>query len=211
MDIHDPHSNTVSEKFVISPVYAKALAASADDAIHRPHVRERKSEDTVPLHPVGENIIFLDFDGVLNSKTTWKKDWTGPSASNEKLNPDMVKRAARLVKELPAQVVVSSAWRLYYDVSYLNEITAQFGMPVDAFIDRTKSIDSMDPRAERGGEIKEWLDRYPQVKRFVILDDSDDMFPVMGHLVQTTWEDGLQDNHVEAVLRHWARGRYDVR
>ena len=54
-------------------------------------------------------------------------------------------------------------------------------------------------------EIAEWMSRHPEVKSFVILDDGGDMHPVKSHLVQTTWADGLQEEHVLRVLACFAR------
>lgn len=52
----------------------------------------------------------------------------------------------------------------------------------------------------RGAEIQAWLSKHPDVKDFVILDDSDDMLHLLPHLIRTNNEFGLQDEHVAEVL-----------
>ena len=55
-------------------------------------------------------IIFLDIDGVLNSKTYYKtvdrtkKDWN-------RFNPLAVEMIRRLIEEFDASIVISSTWR----------------------------------------------------------------------------------------------------
>jgi hypothetical protein len=172
----------------------------------------RPRQDTIPapIGAAGDTIIFLDFDGVLNSLHAWSTTcWRGPSSSSERIDPAMVARVAKLVMALNAKVVVSSAWRIYFDLPYLQSILEQFGFPADAIIDRTLSLPTDDPNSERGEEIKEWLDRHPQVKRFVILDDSGDMDPVRAHWVQTMWDDGIQDEHVDRVLSGVEKGLFN--
>jgi hypothetical protein len=54
----------------------------------------------------------------------------------------------------------------------------------------------------RGGEIKRWLAMArDDVEQFVILDDSSDMDGVAGRLVQTDYDYGLVDDHVELAIR----------
>ena len=62
-------------------------------------------------------------------------------------------------------------------------------------LDRTpscaQSVSGLYIGRERGAEIKEWLDAHPEVTRYAIVDDSDDMGPLVERLVQTKWETGL--------------------
>ena len=63
------------------------------------------------------------------------------------------------------------------------------GLPPDKLIDRT----SFSKDDHRGTEIKEWMEKHPEVTSFVILDDDDDMEPFKNRLVQTDMRFGLSE------------------
>jgi len=49
----------------------------------------------------------------------------------------------------------------------------------------------------RGREIALWLSRHPQITRFAIVDDEDDMLPKQrSHFVRTNFKTGLLDRHI---------------
>jgi len=53
------------------------------------------------------------------------------------------------------------------------------------FIGITKDFRTMFDNSQRGDEIEAWLNEHPEVKKFVILDDDNDMRNLMDHLIQT--------------------------
>lgn len=150
------------------------------------------------------NVIFLDVDGVLNCLSRWKEL---PNVSREgtKLCPELTARLKRLVDATDARIVVSSTWR----IAFMAELAGwlhRHGIR-DRVIGRTPSGGSgstpggiLVSAPERGHEIQMWLDDHPEVQRFVILDDSTDMAHLSDRLVRTTWQDGLQDEHVEQAI-----------
>ena len=134
-------------------------------------------------------VVFLDFDGVLNTTTTT------PAYA---LEAGLVALLNVIVKLTGAKVVVSSAWRaiegLPYCVAHLERSGFQ-GEVIGATPERNKVSDP------RGLEIQAWLDEHPEVEAFVILDDEADMEHLLPKLVQTSFEHGLTEADVEKAAR----------
>lgn len=159
-------------------------------------------------------IIFLDFDGVLNSIDWMMKrphDWMH-------FDPRTMELLNGLVKKTQAEIVVSSSWRIrgvYGPKSKLthNDIEAEVMMTayckgvldtahlVGAPIGATPTHDYRG--YERGYQIQRWMEMHPEVKieSFVILDDSDDMVHLMNRLVRVPGSFGLQEEHVELAIK----------
>lgn len=135
-------------------------------------------------------IIFLDFDGVLNSaqsaqfwhsrrdQTQWEnnmyRDWPGTLREYIAMEfcPISLGNVEELVKRVPGvKIVVSSTWRLGETPETLKKILSPSKIVGDAIIDVTPAFRD----AERGEEIKAWLDKHPEVTNYVIIDDDDDM------------------------------------
>lgn len=141
-------------------------------------------------------VIFLDIDGVLNDNHT--KSTTGMGFKF--IDTSKILRLKSIVAATGAKIVLSSDWRydredplLNGDFLELRERLAKHGL---TFYDFTPEIDW----DSRGLEIQTWLDAHPQVSRFVILDDRDDMEPNMGHLIQTTMRHGLTERLAERAI-----------
>jgi hypothetical protein len=145
-------------------------------------------------------VIFLDFDGVLNS-------WAFVNRTNVKggiigIDPEAVARLSRLMRDTGAHVVVSSTWRLFNTLEDLRRILTDAGLPKDQaalIIDKTPRLSGQ----HRGIEIALWLktEAKQPVESFVILDDDSDMADLMDRLVQTSMDHGLTDHHVEIAKR----------
>ena len=145
------------------------------------------------------DIVFLDFDGVLNSE-----DWSataadapegegywGPSSLDE--------RAVRRLNGLVApgvHFVVSSTWRQVHDREALESLLKSKGFSgtiLDVTPRMHRTPDGFLP--VRGHEIQAWLDTHA-VRAFVTLDDDSDMAHLLPHLVQTDPKLGLRDEDV---------------
>ena len=137
-------------------------------------------------------VLFLDFDGVLNSAEVFKVRGTADC-----IDRTMVLRVARIVEETGCSVVISSTWRLLHSMGQLKAMLRLNGLP-DVVIDKTPSLWHND--GNRGDEIRTWLNANPHVKQFVILDDEADMGDCIDHLVRTSFKTGLQDEHVEQAI-----------
>lgn len=130
--------------------------------------------------------IFLDFDGVLLTK------WT----RFRRMDVCAVSQLNRLCRESGAGVVISSTWRhigLGRCRAMLRE--ADFKGKV---LGATPTI--WGRGFCRGDEIQDWLARHPEVERFVILDDDDDMGELLPYLVRTETLAGLTGHEVDRAL-----------
>lgn len=149
-------------------------------------------------------VIFLDFDGVLNS-IMWAEARTAENRGNlYGLDHEAVQRLARLVDAVGAKIVVSSTWRKNRTVERLIELLKDAGYPGDPpVIGKTPVLwrNEKGERLERGHEIQQWLDENPGVESFVILDDDSDMAHLKDRLVRTGNCCGLRDFHFDDVER----------
>lgn len=137
-------------------------------------------------------VIFLDVDGVLNNGKHWFQcRLSDERIDNSRICPLAVERLRRLVAQTGARVVLSSAWRLSAEHrEAVRRVLAEIGI---RFYGITPDF-SFRPR---GHEIGQWLREHPEVTSYVILDDNDDMDTVQDRLVQTDFNTGLLDEHVE--------------
>lgn len=117
-------------------------------------------------------VIFLDIDGVLNSRAYDKKrNWNEQTDIDETRLP-LVKK---IVDETGAKIVLSSTWRQHWDKQpekcdkdgvYINQIFAKFGLEI---YDKTPDL-GID--FDRPDEIKAWLAVTQEtIESFVIIDD----------------------------------------
>jgi hypothetical protein len=134
-------------------------------------------------------VIFLDIDGVLNSRRYHPRRY---------FEPDLVARLNQITRATGAKIVISSARRRSHAYDELTQILRKAGVEGDV-IGRT----GYDPRVcgrQRGDEIIEWLNLNPDVTRIVILDDRDDMRHIGPALVPTNPAIGLEDKHVHKAI-----------
>ena len=156
------------------------------------------------LTPV--KVIFLDFDGVLNSLAFLN----GGAHELGDLDPAAVARLERLVARSGAKVVISSTWRLKYSPAELRARLAAQGFTGE-IIDCTPELPAGSVPASgyffpRCQEIRAWLtSRRVAPERFVILDDADfevdELAELQSCFVRTDVAHGLVDADVEIALR----------
>lgn len=139
-------------------------------------------------------VVFLDVDGVLNCASRWAQLPPCGPAANNRVDPEAVARLKRILDATGADVVVSSAWRIEH-MQVLVAFLATCGIPRHRVVGHTPRFGS-----NRGLQIAHWLRAHDEVGPFVILDDASDMGRLLPWLVQTTWDDGLQDAHVDAAI-----------
>ena len=122
------------------------------------------------------NIIFLDIDGVLNNKDTFivqEEHFLKTGESLVEIEPIMISRLAKIVKETDSQIVLSSSWRYGWDPEYekcsrhCNKLIHSFDEYGLRIFDKTPVIKN----GLRQDEIRCWLARHADVDNFVILDD----------------------------------------
>lgn len=145
-------------------------------------------------------ILFLDFDGVLNSERTRYALGGLPDdfrpAERAKFDPVAIALIARLCRHSDVRIVVSSAWRNLHSVE---ECAQELGLPI---IDQTPFLgaDVYENNVQRGHEIQAWLDAHPEVTHYAIVDDMDDMLASQqDHFVRTDPNNGLSYSDYQAL------------
>lgn len=128
-------------------------------------------------------VIFLDVDGVLNSKQ---------DGNSLQLRTDLHLQLLReIVSATGAKIVLSSSWRAGFAKARntLSNRLRKYGLEI---MDSTPVLPGLTCR---GDEKRQWLnDSGQSVERFVILDDDDDMAEFTDtNLVQTDPDIGLQE------------------
>lgn len=131
-------------------------------------------------------VLFLDIDGVVNSRATTDFRQLYP------LDKYMAFMVGKIQLDTGCKVVLSSSWRNHPDgVAVVNKSIVQT-------IDITPNMSGM-----RGNEIAEWLRLHPEVERYAILDDDSDMLPEqMPNFFKTTFDTGLTEDIAKAVTDH---------
>ena len=123
-------------------------------------------------------VIFLDFDGVLNSAASFlvehrirkeNKLFDDLCPVNQTLCKVCTSNFRHILDEVPdAKIVISSSWRNMFELDWLKAKLAEYGIDSSRVIDKTPSSFNR----ERGYEINEWLEEHPEVTKYVILDDN---------------------------------------
>ena len=149
------------------------------------------------------NVIFMDFDGVINSYKfiiDYIANFKSPTEKTyyitEHIDPAAIERVNKIVKALNAKVVISSAWRKSFNLDSLREILESKGF-VGEIIGETKVLD-----VDRGHEIQLWLDENGvSPEKILILDDLDTMAHLSYRQILTSFDDGLLDSHIDDAMR----------
>lgn len=162
-------------------------------------------------------VIFLDFDGVLNSSAsfimeTGKKKrriaeyykgnrifgLSNAAAKDYHVNQTFSEVCASnfqyILRKCPkVKVVISSTWRLSFEMDWIKAKLEEYGIDSTRVIDKTPRAPAtrIFETVPRGEDISLWLADHPEVTDYVILDDNSDMTVHMDKFIKTTWLDGL--------------------
>lgn len=148
-------------------------------------------------------VLFLDFDGVLNSEASfrWERRKMTEQIQNT-LSPIACSNLQYALDKVPEmKIVISSTWRLMHTMEQLKAKLTEYGVDASRVIDITPNSFSR----HRGREIGMWLDEHAEVTRAVIVDDDrdahvfDDDKRVLS--IQTDWFDGLLIGHAYEIVR----------
>lgn len=142
-------------------------------------------------------LIFLDFDGVINTeKHIYERHRKRENILETSFDPNAMKYLKEIVDKTEAEIVVTSTWRLgrFLKTGRWEEVEDEFRKyDLPDFEGYTPDIDN----AIRGDEIQKWLDtegRKLEVNSFVIIDDDNDMgIYTETNLVQTDRYYGIRD------------------
>lgn len=141
-------------------------------------------------------IIFLDVDGVLNNMT-WAKRMRDEGVhvfAEDMLEGRAIKLLKQIIDATGADVVITSTWRTHVAaMTHLLDKLAYYGIHPIAKTPRRGGL--------RGDEITAWMQECDEpFDEYVILDDDSDMTVHMDHLVKTSFEHGLQPEHVKKAI-----------
>ena len=103
-----------------------------------------------------DNVVFLDFDGVINIDPG---NLCGPYKDN-----GLIKNLNNFCKEHDFKIVVISSWRKYSDYK---KILYKSGL--DNSIEIVGSTDNLEK--DRESEVIKYLEDHPYIDKFIILDD----------------------------------------
>jgi hypothetical protein len=145
-------------------------------------------------------IIFLDFDGVLNSDPYLARYFASPrldeADDHQMLDPENLGVLDAIVNATGAHIVISSSWRLESDAHELSAVLRRGGLSAaERVVDVTPDL-----AGPRFAEIQRWLDAHAEVEAFVILDDEKSMGHLAARHVWTSPAGGLREEHVERAI-----------
>ncbi len=155
------------------------------------------------------NVIFLDFDGVLN---TYHYD------SYEDIERRII-ILSEICKEYDCKVVISASAKDAIDEDTMEIYNDRVRFIFDCFkkyeidcIGRTPSVKRIKSKCSyvsmwKEDEIRLFLFRHPEIEHYCVIDDNDyiDLEKVKDHLVETIYysenpeEEGLLERHKEQV------------
>lgn len=152
-------------------------------------------------------ILFLDIDGVLNTKFWYgqgKRDKYGSV-----FDPNAVDNLAKIIEETGADIVISSSWK-YMGLSMLRRMWKDRNLP-GKVVDVTPDImcdellmneEDINYLYNRGSEIKGWLLQHKDEDiQYVILDDFDNILPEQqSHFIQTDHDVGITNVNVKQAI-----------
>ena len=145
-------------------------------------------------------IIFLDFDGVLNTEHCQgllqyqSKPWQDEYGAF--FDPKAVKQLKRIIDATDADIVVESSWK-YLGLDAMKELWEVRNLP-GTIIDITPSLLGKN----KGVEIASWLSKYAkQDIRYVIIDDEyvilDSQLP---HFILTNPYEGITEEQANRAI-----------
>ena len=177
-------------------------------------------------------VLFLDFDGVLNSYRFMLEERTMGKSGVAGLDPKAMVHVNHICGKTGAVIVVSSSWRYGHTLGELKDILREAGctapvrdatpLPHEiangklATVFAEEGLDLTDEEAKRvlviskgrGHEIDAWLRVWSEledIESFVVLDDDSDIAPHEDRHVKTVFAEGLTSEHVPLALEILSR------
>ena len=166
-----------------------------------------------------KKIIFLDFDGVLNTEhyqnylTYERKPWQDKHGAL--FDPEAVRQLKRIVDVTKADIVIESSWK-YLGLAAMREMWKERDLPGN-LIDITDSsisdnwllsanLDDIDPAIGhcKGMEIASWLaDNTKNDVNYVIIDDEDVCLASQtSHFILTNPHDGITPELADRAIKY---------
>lgn len=155
-------------------------------------------------------VIFLDVDGVLNSEKFYRKRGAPDYRFEDEppyplceFDPEAVELFNKITDQTGAKIVVSSTWRIGRTVDELKELFQSVGV-TGQIIDKTRTLRERKEyeKIVRGTEIRIWLEKFPKVYRYIIIDDDNDMLPEQQpNFIKTSFWTGITVENVNAAIK----------
>jgi hypothetical protein len=172
-------------------------------------------------------VVFLDFDGVLNSHRFMLEERLQGRTGVAGLDPKAIAHVNHICGRTDAVIVVSSSWRYGHTLGELKDLLRAAGctavvrdatpLPHEiangklatAFAEQGMSLSEEEAKnvlivaKGRGHEIDAWLRAWSElvdIESFVVLDDDSDIAPHEDRHVKTAFHSGLTSEHVPFAL-----------
>lgn len=144
--------------------------------------------------------IFLDIDGVLNTKTSWRIPY--------QLNEFCFKALAQLCYELDGKLILTSTWRYGYDPAG-KQNTPQ----MTKFLKLCKQYNirflGVTPKgSNRNQEIEDIIRKHDiSNDNYLIIDDDNTLFiPTTKHIYYVNADTGLTTKDVKTIILKYKKG-----
>ena len=152
--------------------------------------------------------VFLDLDGVVNSRD-WDRYYRDKNLKyNPEIDPDIdfraINRINKLIDSTSAKIILSSSWRFYLSETINRLRNSGLKYQIKDIIKGEECIyDENWPEINhptRGDLIENFIIENP-CDNYVILDDNNDMTnEQQSHLVKTSMEYGFTDKDLEKAI-----------
>lgn len=146
------------------------------------------------------NIIFLDVDGVLNSKnkliSVYNETGKPHSGYNYPFDEKCLENLRILVQLTNSKLVITSTWRM-------DDIGINTLLNILKVYNLDKEVIGYTPilGTKRELEIKEFLASLDNEPNFIILDDDSDFNELLPYLIKTNIQTGLAIDNVENAIK----------
>ena len=146
-------------------------------------------------------VIFLDFDGVLNTYVyLFLVDPDSDDTDASALDPKAIARLNRIVEKTDSVVVLSTFWRHLHTQKNIVRMLDQRGF-CGQVVGHTPFIDETQPTVMREVEVQRWLAmQRDAVESFVVLDDLDEFPSIKERHIRTDPNKGLTDQHIDEAV-----------
>lgn len=142
-------------------------------------------------------VIFLDFDGVLNTYSYMFL--TDGDAPEDGLDPRHIRHVNEIIRQTGAVIVLSTAWRYEHSQAALNAMLEKRGL-CGKVISMTPEPSQHVIHEPRENEIRAWLAVHSDVESFVVLDDLAEFGGMKDRHINTDPSRGLLVAHIAAAV-----------
>lgn len=146
-------------------------------------------------------IIFLDIDGVLCTQSQWKSEIMAEDGYSQ-FNQQCVEKLNKLIEQTNAKVILTSSRRINKTTEEFAAIMQRRGISGGLLgkINENTQLSSVS----RGDEIRQWMEKYGEPTKYVIIDDDSRIAqigePYVKHWVRTTYHRGFDEEALERAL-----------